>query len=191
MPEDVAFWIAQGISVLTGILAIIMMQMKNMKTILFFQIVVNLTASLNYLLLGGDSGAFISLLAIIQSIVMFIFNVRKKKPPIAIIIAFALCYVSISTYNIIASGDIIASGEFIGILPALAAICFCISLVQEKPSLFRIWGTLNPLCWLIYDLMTGSYVMFCVHLGILISTFVAMVRLDGIFRRKNSQGKNK
>ena len=185
MPEDVAKWIAQGISVLTGILAIIMMQMKNMKTILFFQIVVNLTASLNYLLLGGDSGAFISLLAIIQSIVMFIFNMRKKKPHIAIIIAFALCYVSISIYNII------ASEEYFGILPALAAICFCISLVQEKPSLFRIWGTLNPSCWLIYDLMTGSYVMFCVHLGILISTFVAMVRLDGIFRRKNSQGKNK
>ena len=178
MPADVAFWIAQGISVFTGVLAIIMMQMKNMKTILVFQIAVNLTASLNYLLLGGDSGAFISLLAIIQSIVMFIFNVRKKKPHIAIVIAFALCYVSISTYNII------ASREFIGILPALAAICFCIGLVQEKPSVFRIWGALNPSCWLVYDLMTESYVMFCVHLAILISSIVAMIRVDGIFRKK-------
>ena len=178
MPHEVAFWLAQGISVLTGILAIIMMQMKNMKTILLFQIIVNLTASLNYLLLGGDSGAFISLLAIIQSIVVFIFNTKNKKPHIAILIAFATGYVSISAYNII------SSGEIIGILPAMAAICFCVSLVQEKPSVFRIWGALNPSFWLIYDLMTESYVMFCVHLGILISTIIAMVRLDGLFRKK-------
>ncbi len=173
MDTEVAFYLAQGISVLTGIIAIIMMQLKNMKTILLFQIIVNLTASLNYLLLGGDSGAFISLLAIIQSIVMFVYNTNKKKPHMAVIVAFATAYVGISVYNIV------SSGEIVGILPALAAICFCISLVQEKPSVFRIWGVLNPSFWLAYDLMTRSYVMFFVHLGIVISTVVAMIRLDG------------
>ena len=173
MDEELAFYIAQGISVLCGILAIIMMQMKNMKTILIFQIIVNLTASLNYLLLGGDSGALISLLAIIQAIVVFVYNVNKKKMPVVLLVVFGVCYVSISAYNII------SSGEIIGILPAVAAICYCMCLVQEKPSVFRIWGALNPSFWLPYDLMTRSYVMFFVHLGILISTIVAMIRLDG------------
>lgn len=179
MNPTVAFWIAQGISVLTGILAIVMMQFKNMKTILLFQIIVNLTASLNYLLLGGDSGAIVSLLAIVQSVVMFIYNTKGKKPHYIVIAAFITCYVDVSLFNIIVSGD---PKE---ILPAMAAVCFSLSLVQSKPSAFRVWGALNPSCWLIYDLFTSSYVMFCVHLGILISSLVAMVRVDGIFKKKN------
>lgn len=182
MDAELAFYIAQGISIVTGVLAIVMMQLKNMKTILLFQIIVNLMASFNYLLLGGDSGAFISLLAIIQSIVMFVYSAKKKKPHPAVLISFVASYVGISIYNII------SSGEIIGILPALAAICFCMSLVQEKPSVFRVWGALNPSFWLPYDLLTRSYVMFFVHLGILISTIIAMVRLDGFFgliKKKN------
>ena len=174
MDAELAFYLAQGISILCGILAIIMMQMKKMKTILIFQIVVNLTASLNYLLLGGDSGALISLLAIIQAIVVFIFNVNKRKMPIALIVIFALGYVSISTYNIV------SSGEIIGVFTALGAICYCMCLVQEKPSNFRIWAALNPAFWLPYDHITHS-VIFLVHSGILISSVIAIIRLDGFF----------
>ena len=178
MDPTVAFWLAQGISVITGILAIVMMQFKNMKTILLFQIIVNVTASLNYLLLGGDSGAIISALAIIQSIVMFIYNTKKRKPHIHVILAFIICYVDVSLFNIIVSGDLME------ILPALAAICFSLSLVQTKPLAFRVWGALNPSCWIPYDFYTSSYVMFAVHTGILISSIVGMIRVDGIFRKK-------
>ena len=118
MDPTVAFWLAQGISVITGILAIIMMQFKNMKTILLFQIIVNVTASLNYLLLGGDSGAIISALAIIQSVVMFLYNTKKRKPHIHVILGFIICYVDVSLFNIIVSGDLME------ILPAIAAVCF-------------------------------------------------------------------
>ena len=177
MNEELAFYIAQGISVLTGVLAILTMQLKNMRTILFLQVVINLMASTNYLLLGGDSGAFISLLAILQSIVMFLYNKNEKKPQWWLTVAFVLGYWGISVYNII------SSGEVMGILPAVAAFCFCMSLVQEKAWIFRVWGALNPAFWMPYDLVTRSYVMFFVHLGIFISTVVAMVRLDGFFGR--------
>ena len=175
MNEDLAFYLAQGISVFTGILAIIMMQLKNMRTILVFQIIVNLTASLNYLLLGGDSGAFVSLLAIIQSIVMYLYNKNNKKPQWWLTVLFVAGYWGISAYNIV------SSNEIMGILPAIAAFCFCMSLVQEKAWIFRVWGALNPAFWVPYDFITRSYVMFFVHLGIFISSVVAMVRLDGFF----------
>jgi hypothetical protein len=178
MDPQVAFYLAQGISVVTGILAIVMMQFKNMKTILLFQIIVNLTASLNYLLLGGDTGAIVSMLAIVQSIVMFVYNTKGIKPHLVVIIGFVLCYVACSAYNIIMTRDPME------LLPAFAAVCFSVSLVQEKPAAFRIWGALNPSCWLPYDLFTASYVMFCVHLGILISSLVAMIRIDRVFKKK-------
>lgn len=178
MDPQVAFYLAQGISVVTGILAIVMMQFKNMKTILLFQIIVNLTASLNYLLLGGDTGAIVSMLAIVQSIVMFVYNTKGIKPHLVVIIGFVLCYVACSAYNIIMTRDPME------LLPAFAAVCFSVSLVQEKPAAFRIWGALNPSCWLPYDIYTASYVMFCVHLGILISSLVAMIRVDRVFKKK-------
>ena len=180
MDPKIAFFAAQGISVLTGILAIAMMQFKNMKLILMFQIIVNTTALTNYFLLGGDTGVFVSVLAIVQSVVMYLYNRRGARPHLAVIIAFIVAYVACSTYNIAMSKNAIE------LLPAFAAVCFSVSLVQQKPSVFRIWGALNPTCWLGYDLYTSSYVMFCVHLGILISSLSAMVRLDGFFRCKKS-----
>ena len=180
MNPEVAYWIAQGISVITGILAILLMQLKNMKTILLFQIIVNLLAASNYFILGGDTGAIVSALAILQSVVMFVYNKKGVKPHLAVVICFVAAYVSCSAYTLFTTRDMME------LLPACAAVCFSVSLVQEKPKIFRIWGALNPSFWLAYDLYTDSHVMFCVHLGILISSVVAMIRLDGLFKRKQS-----
>ena len=106
MDETTAFYLAQGISILCGIVAIITMQLKNMKTILVFQIIVNFTALLNYLLLGGNSGAMVSLLAIIQAVAMFIYSTKKRRPHKTVIIGFILGYAACSTYNIIAARDL-------------------------------------------------------------------------------------
>ena len=176
------FWIAQGISVVTGILAIIMMQLKNMKVILVFQILVNLIASTNYLLMEGDTGMIVSLVAVLHSIVMYFYNTKKATPHIPVTVGFILVYVSCAAYNIFTTRDLME------LLPAFAAFCFAISLIQKKPSVFRIWGALNPTFWLAYDLYTGSYVMFLVHLGILTSSVVGMIRLDGYFRKKKPDG---
>ena len=72
------FYIAQGISVLTALTAVLMMQFKSMKLILLGQIVANLLAASTYFLLDGLSGAGICFLAIAHTIVMFFYN-RKNK----------------------------------------------------------------------------------------------------------------
>ena len=177
MDATTAFWIAQGISVVTGILAILMMQLKNMKLILFFQIVVNFIASTNYLLMEGDTGMIVSLVAVLQSVVMYFYNKKQIKPHIPVTVAFISVYVGCSIYNIVTKLDPME------VLPAIAAFCFSMSLVQKKPSVFRIWGALNPVFWLPYDLYTSSYVMFLVHFGIFMSSVIGMIRLDGYFKR--------
>ena len=78
MNPTLAFWFAQSISVIAGILAISMMQFKNMKIILLFQVLINLIASTNYLLLDGGSGMLLSLVAIFHSVVMFFYNTREQ-----------------------------------------------------------------------------------------------------------------
>ena len=178
MNSQTAFYVAQGISIITAILSVILMQLKSMRKILVFQIIVNTTTLLNYFLLGGDTGVLVSVLAIIQSVVMFAYNRRDLKPHMAVIVAFVLAYAGCSAYNIS------VTGELIELLPALAAICFSVSLVQQNPFAFRVCYLLNPLLWAGYDLYTRSYVLFFVHIGILISVVVAMIRVDDILKLK-------
>lgn len=175
MDPKVAFFIAQGVSIFTGIIAITMMQLKNMKIVLVLQILANLLASSNYLLLGGGSGAIVSLLAVLCSVVMFLYNNKGMKPHLSVALAFIAAYLASSVYNVIITHD------FMEIFPAISAVCFVISLIQTKTSYFRIWGALNPMFWIPYDLHTSSYVMSVVHLGILVSSLIGMLRLD---RRK-------
>ena len=178
MDPTLAFWLAQGISVIAGVLAIVMLQLKNMKIILLFQILINLIASTNYLLMDGGSGMLLSLVAIFHSIVMFFYNTKEIKPHVPVTVGFILIYFACSIYNLVITHDPME------ILPAFAAFCFSMCLMQKKPSVFRIWAAFNPTFWLPYDIYTESYVMFMVHAGILISSIVGMIRVDGIFKRK-------
>ena len=76
----VSFYVAQGISVLTCLVAIVMMQCKSMTKILIGQITANLLTASTYFLLGGFSGAGICFIAIIQSVVMFLYSIKKIPP---------------------------------------------------------------------------------------------------------------
>lgn len=172
------FYIAQGISVLTAIVAILSMQMKSMKGVLITQITANILASSTYFLLGGFSGAGISLIAIVQLIVMFLYDRKDKKPHIIVISIFVVAYVTYSVLNL---------KEFIDVFPLMAAILFCLSVAQKKPSMYRWLVLLNPICWLIYDIYMVAYINIIMRIGIFISALVAKIRLDGLFKNKNKE----
>ena len=169
------FYIAQGISVLTAIVSVVMMQFKKMHWILLGQITTNILAGSTYLFLGGFSGAGISVVAVVQSVVMFLCNRAGKKPHWTIVSGFILRYVLCSVYYYTSPIDLCSS---------VAAAVFAISIVQEKPAASRAWYVFNPLLWVVYDVYTAAYVNVMVHGAIFISTAVAMVRLDGLFARK-------
>ena len=107
------FYIKQGISILTALLAVVMMQFKSMKMILLGQITVNLLAASTFFLFGGLSGAGICFVAIIQTIVMFFYNRKNKLPHISVTILFILLYIGCSVYYY---------KSFVDIFSALAAI---------------------------------------------------------------------
>lgn len=172
---------AQVISVVAGILAIVMMQFKNVKIMLFFQVLVNLTAASTYLLVGGDSGMIVSILATIQAIVMFLYQRKNKIPHLAVTIIFVAAYFGLAIYSTLVKED------FMEMLPAICAFCYSMALVQKKPSAFRVWGALNPTFWIPYDLYTGAIVMSLVHTGILVSSVVGMIRLDGFLKSKKKK----
>ena len=165
----IEFYIAQGISVINGVLAVIMMQFKNMRHILIFQIICNLLTASSYFLLGGLSGAGICIIAIVQSVVMFIYNIKKVAPHKVVIAAFVLLYIGCSVFYY---------RSFIDIFSAIAAVCFALSVVQAKASMSRLWYQFNPICWIIYDIYTMAYGNLALHIVVGLSTFIGILRND-------------
>lgn len=163
------FYVAQGISILTGIVAVVMMQFKDMKKILAGQILANLLTAATYLLLGGFSGAGICLIAIVQTLTMFVYSLKNTPPHKAVIALFVLLYIACSAFYFRSAVDLFS---------ALAAVCYAFSVVQTKSSASRLWYLFNPLSWLIYDLFTKAYGNFILHVVIFFSTLFAILRND-------------
>lgn len=167
----VTFYIAQGISVLTCLVGILMMQFKSMKKILAGQIIANLLTASTYFLLGGLSGAGICFIAILQSVVMFFYSVKNTPPHKLVIWLFVALYIGCSIFYY---------KNLVDVLSALAAVCFAFSVVQTKPMFSRIWYLFNPLFWMAYDLLIPekAYVNFIMHTVLFCSTFIAIFRND-------------
>ncbi len=182
MNPEVAFYIAQGISVITAIIAILSVQLKNMKGILVTQLIGNSMAASTYFLLGGFTGAGVSIIAVVQTVVMYFYNVKDKKPHLAVTLAFIAAYILNAALTFSSIFDI---------FPAIAAVCFALAVAQTKPVAFRFFSIWNPLCWIVYDVYAKAPVNLLTHMGVLISVLVACVRLDGFFGLLNKNSKNK
>ena len=176
----IEFYIAQGISVLITIIAVLMMQFKSMTIILLGQISANLLTATTYFLLGGLSGAGICFIAIIQTVTMFVYNRKKKTPHIALILVFIALYIGCCIYYY---------QSIVDIFSALAAITFALSIAQQDSKKARIWYIFNPICWLIYSFFCQAYGNCITYSIIFVSTLIAMIRVDDIFKlkSKNSQ----
>lgn len=169
------FYIAQGISVLNGVVAVLMMQFKDMKKILVGQILANLLTASTYFLLGGLSGAGICFIAIFQTVVMFIYSVKKVPPHRIVIAGFVVLYAVCS---------VVYYKSPVDILSAAAAITYAFSVAQTKPAYSRLWYLFNPLFWLIYDLFTMAYVNIILHSVVFVSTAFAIWNNDLRKRKK-------
>lgn len=163
------FYIAQGISVLTTLLSIFTMQLKSMKKILIGQTLVNLLVAVSYFLLGGLSGAGICFIAIFQGIVMFFYNTKEKKPHLWVILGFIALYVACSA---------VYFKSFSDLFPAIAAVCFAMSIVQQKPAASRLWYLPNPILWIVYDIILLAYGNLIMHIIVFIGTLLGIIRLD-------------
>ena len=168
----VEFYIAQGVSVLTAIVAVLMVQFKNVKMILLGQLVANLLTAITYILLGGLSGGGICLIAILQSLVVFGYTQKKKRMHGWVLALFIMAYVacSMAYYKTV-----------LDIFPALAAVFFAVSITMERSFLARVWYIFSPIFWVVYDIATLAYGNLLIHAVVFTSTMIALIRIDDIF----------
>ena len=169
------FYIAQAIGIITTICSVVVVQFKSIKKILLGQIISNLLVALNYMLLGGLSGAGVCILATVQTIWIYFYNKKDKKFPLAFNIGFMVGYTAITFFSFVG----IAS-----ILSCIAALLYAMSVTQEDSKYYRVYMLLNSFIWIAYDVYTCAYTTILTHAFIVISIVLAMIRLD---RKANSK----
>ena len=163
------FIVSQICGLMVTAAAIASMQLKSMKAVLVFQLICNGVGAFSYILLDGLSGCAIYLVAVAQSVVYFLFRRKEKKAPVAVAALFVLAYVlcSLSAYR-----------SAVDLLSGAAALTCAFSLIQEKPSYYRLFMLLNGILWMIYDCNVGAYTMILSHVATALSAAVGILRLD-------------
>lgn len=161
--------IAHIISICNAVIAVLVMQLKSIKTILIGHITINLIGGISFFMLNGYSGASICAIAIVQCVVMYLYDRKGIKPHMPVILLFMAAYVasSVACYH-----------HPVDFLAALAALFFAFGVTRTNPSEVRMWNALNPVTWMAYDICIDAYGTLVMHTIIFLSIVVAIVRLD-------------
>ena len=176
---NMTFYIAQLVGILTAVCAVVAVQFKSIKNILIGEIIANLLVALNYILLGGLSGAGVCVLATAQTIWIYFLGRKEKKFPLPLNICFMIGYIIVS---------LLSFNGFPSILSAIAALLYAMSVTQEESKAYRVYMLLNSLVWIVYDVYTHAYTTILTHGFLVISIIIAMVRLD---RKQNDKTASK
>ena len=152
---------------------------KNMKLILFLVCCGNAFVGIAFLLEGkGLNGAASCFVGAAVTIINYFFEVKGKKVPKALTIAYGLIF---TVVNIIVSGgfkDTDATGIICGAVAIAACWMFCMCIGQENGAKYRFWTILNMALWLIYDVLSSSYSVLVSHALQLLFPIVGKILFD-------------
>lgn len=167
------FIIAQWLGIITTIVALLSVQFKNVEFILIGQIISNILVALSYLLLGGLSGAWICILAAVQTVIIYFLDKldikNKSRKKVVLLILFVVGYVV---------GTMMVYKDWRDVVAGICAILFVLAIMQTDSGKLRIIMMLNALLWIIYDYKTEAYTSILTHGLELLSILTAMIRLD-------------
>ena len=179
---DWVFYAAQVIGALTTLLVVLASQMKQMKHVLLCQIGANLIVALSAAMLGGLSGAWICLVAAVQTVVMYFLGKKNitNKTRNAVLLLFAAMYVG---------GTVVVYQSWGDVVSCAGALLFLLEIVQTKASRYRILSCLNTTLWLIYDATILNFGNMLTHGFGLVAAVVGIIRLD--LKKKNEKLENR
>lgn len=163
------FIISQIVGFIVTLILAASIQCKNVKKMLTLQFTGNAFSALSYVLLGGFSGCGSSLVAALQTALLYFFRSKNKKVPMWFVMVFVILQVSLT---------LIVYKTPLDLLAILAAIAATLALAQENLFKFRVLAFVCAALWLVYDLYVGAYTMLLHRIISIISTIVGIIRYD-------------
>ena len=137
---------------------------KTSRQILIYQTISFSFKGVHYLLLGGLSGFYSSIISMTRNILF-----SKVKKSFYLMLLFVIIYfiVGIFTYR-----------DFGSIIPSIASIFYTIVVNTNKPSILRKGMIVNCLLWLFYNIYIFSIAGIITQIIMIISTVISIMKLD-------------
>jgi len=161
--------IAQAIGLFITIVAVIAVNLKSSAKILAAEFIMNGCVVANYLLLGGTSGAYLSVVATVHTTISYVYTHKQKSFPLPLTMLFIAVYLICSALTYARVADL---------LPAICAVLFAFAIVQKSASKYRLLKCINSFIYVIYDIVILAYTTSLTHGFLFVSALVAIVRLD-------------
>lgn len=172
---------SQTISQLIGFIAVgltlALYQFNSRRTMLIIIIVSSALYAVHFLLLGAPTGAIMNSLNIFRSLVFL--RYAHKKRPIQIMYLFIVLFLM--------AGVLTWQGP-LSLLPMTGMISGTIAYWQLKTKRIRRLALIASPCWLVYNVISGSYPGMVAELVSITSNIVAMYRFDSkkqLSRKRN------
>ena len=167
------FLIAQIMGIFSTISAIFCVQAKTAGGILLGQFLANGFSGISYGLLGSLSGAWICILAAVQSVLVGFLNKlepeKRKKWILVSSVVFSAFYLA---------GGIAAYAQWPDILSCICALLFVVTIVQQDAGKMRNVMLVSMTLWVIFDIAMGAYTNIITHASTIASILTAKLRLD-------------
>ena len=163
------FLIAQILGIIGPSIKIISIQFKNKKNILLMFILVNLIIGIELALLDAYTGALVCFVAVIQTMINYIYVKKDKKLPNFFIVIYVIASLIVGIYSY---------KELMDILTILCAMLYIASICQTKEKNIRIISFLNFVFWIIYNIYHMAYTDALFKIAFLVSNANAIYKYD-------------
>lgn len=160
------FYLAQVFGIVALFILILSFQQNNTEKLFKLQIASCLTYSLEYLLLGGFSGALICFICAIRNLV---FSKHKEQIPVFWLYTFLI---------IMFVSSIISYTGLVSLLPLLSALVYTIALWHKKLRIIRLAELLVAFIYIIYNIYILAYTSVLSSIIELVTTIFAIYRFD-------------
>lgn len=169
--ETTAFYIGQAVSILVAIATVVTFQFKDVKHILLGTMASNFLLAASYFFLSGFSGAWVCMLAVVQTFTMYLLDKREtsKKVRFYLLLLFCAMYIA---------GTVIVYKRWDDILSCACALVYVAAILQTSSKKFRLFSLINLSMWIVYDICNFAWVNIITHILGILSIITAMVRLD-------------
>lgn len=168
-----SFYIAQAVGLVITGLAIAVQHFKKMRLIVLIEFLMNVLTAVQYWLLGGLSGAYVSIAAIVHTTALMLYDKfgdsEKRKIPNFICGFFVGIYIAIGIYSF---------KSWFDIFPVAATVLFSLSVLQTKSSGYRLFQIGKGTVWIVYCLCSQAYSLILAHALSIVSGITAIIRLD-------------
>ncbi|GHW02767.1 hypothetical protein AGMMS50249_5530 [candidate division SR1 bacterium] len=148
---------------------IVGIQFKKKKHIMITIILANLFFCINFALLNAYSGALVCLVAMIQTLINYCFDIKNKKYPLILIISY---------YVVAAICAFVTYSSLIDIIPVICAMLLTTTIIQSKERNIRNLILINIILWIFYDISVGAYTAIISDVFLVTSTLIAIIRYD-------------